>query len=442
MTPGARIAAAIEILAEIAAGAEPADAVTDSYYRQRRYAGAKDRRLVNKRVYDVLRRRARLDWWIARAGSPLEASPRTRVIADLALADKAGPQTIAELFSGGTHCPAPLTADERSLAEALAGRPLTHHSEMPDWVALEYPEWLDRPLRAAFGKRLKQEMTVLNQPAPVDLRVNTLKSTWEEARDSLAAEHVATEPTPLSPLGLRLKGAARLGGTRAYKTGLVDIQDEGAQLVSLLADARPGMVVVDFCAGAGGKTLALAAAMGEGGRLRGRLIACDVFARRLQRMEERLARAGAVGVERRVLATEEDAWVAENAGVADRVLLDVPCSGSGTWRREPDAKWRLGAIEFREFVATQRRILESARRLVKPGGRLAYATCSLLPEENERQIEWFLDAHPGFEPLPVDAIWRQTIGGPEPPPGPLLRLSPAASGTDGFFLVVLERTGA
>jgi 16S rRNA (cytosine967-C5)-methyltransferase len=439
MTPGACVQAAIDICAAIWAGKDPADTTLDDYFRARRYAGAKDRRTISRRVYDVLRRRARLDWWIERSGSRLEPGPRSRLIADLALGDKAAPETIAHLFSGTRHCPPPLIPDEDALAQALSGRPLTHHSEMPDSVVLEYPDWLDGPLRAAFGEALKQEMMALNQPAPVDLRSNLLKATWEEARAQLTSEHVETQLTPLSPLGLRLRGPTRLGGTTAYKSGMVEVQDEGSQLIAILTDARPGMTVVDFCAGAGGKTLALAAAMGVGGEVKGELIACDVFARRLERMSERLHRAGTRKVIRRVLSTESDPWVAENADRADRVLLDVPCTAIGTWRRSPEAKWRLSPGDLQDFVATQRRILASAARLVKAGGRLVYATCSLLREENEDQLQWFLENVPGFQALRIDQVWDEAVGGPSPPAGAVLRLSPAASGTDGFFCTILER---
>lgn len=398
----------------------------------------------------MLRRRARLDWWIGRTGAPQAGSVRNRVIADLALHDKMSADDIRRLFSGSRHCPEPLNGDESRLADALAGRPLNHPHDMPGTVECEIPNWLGVSFERAFGKRMAGECAALNLPAPVDLRVNTIKTTWEDARSALAREQVETHPTAYSPLALRIEGNVRLGGTSVFRSGEVEVQDEASQLVALMCGARPGMTVVDFCAGAGGKTLALAADMSENGQLRGRLIACDVFARRLQRMRARLHRAGAEAVERHTLSSEEDPWVEENAAGAARVLLDVPCTGSGTWRRHPEAKWLLKPEDLTDALATQRRILASASRLVEPGGRLIYATCSLLREENEDQVAWFLDGNDGFEAVPIDRVWTETVGGAFPADlaeastdaAAGLRLSPASSGTDGFFVAVLERRAA
>jgi 16S rRNA (cytosine967-C5)-methyltransferase len=434
MTPGARIKAAIELVAEIGAGLQPADTILDSYFRGRRYIGARDRRAVSTRVYGVLRRRARLEWHIGRVGSGRLKGPRALLIADMVLGDAAGVDEVAGCFNGSRHCPEALDADERALAAGLVGRSLDS-PDMPRWVRLEYPDWLETHLAALGEPAVETEMTALNIPAALDLRVNTLKGDRNAALAALAAEGVEGRPTPLSPLGIRVDGRTRLGGTIAFKNGLVEVQDEGSQIVSLLTDARPGMTVVDFCAGAGGKTLALAAAM-QG---KGRLIACDTSARRLKRMEGRLARAGVRAVERRVLSSEQDRWIGSQQGTADRVLLDVPCSGSGTWRRAPEAKWRLTPFELDEMIAVQRRVLASAARLVAPGGRLVYATCSILPAEDETQVDWFLASGPGFAPLPLADLWARTVGGPCPTNGPYLRLGPAVHGTDGFFCAVLER---
>ena len=436
MTPAARVQAALELCARIEAERGGADAVIESYFRSRRYAGAKDRRAVSEKVYDVLRRRARLDWWIAKAqndGPPAD-SGRARMIADLVLAGSASMDAVAELFNGSRHCPAALDDDERALATALCGRALDD-AAMPDWVRLEVPEWVWPELRGAWGERLAAEAAALNGPAPLDLRVNTLRAGRDEACRSLAVDGVEAEPTPISPVGLRIpRGRVRIGSTVAFRNGLVEIQDEGSQIIALLTDARPGMTLVDFCAGAGGKTLALAASLGEDGD---GVIACDVSSRRMQRMTVRLRRAGTRNVQRRVLASERDPWIAENAGSADRVLLDVPCTG--TWRRHPEAKWRLTPGAARAAVERQRQIVLSACRLVKPGGRLIYATCSLLPGENERQVDWLLARRPEFTPVPVGDVWAETLGGPCPATGSMLRLSPASTGTDGFFAAVFKR---
>ena len=372
------------------------------------------------------------------------------MIADLALNDKLTTDEIASLFSGSRHCPNELDPQERQLADALAGRPLDHPADMPTSVRCEIPAWLGPSFERALGEQVVAEAAALNLPAPLDLRVNTIKTTWEDARLTLKREQVETRETDYSPHALRVEGNVRLGGTSVYRDGAVEVQDEASQIAAALCGARPGMTVVDFCAGAGGKTLALAADMSQGGSLDGNLIACDVFARRLQRMRARLHRAGAETVERRTLSSEDDPWVQENADTVDRLLLDVPCTGSGTWRRHPEAKWFLKPEDLEDAIATQRHILASASQLVKPGGRLVYVTCSVLCEENEDQVEWFLQNAPAFRPMAMDAIWEETIGGPLPPSldrpghgtGHGLRLSPASTGTDGFFVAVLERGAA
>ena len=438
MTPGARLQAAIELYQRIETATEPADAVRDRYFRPRRYVGAKDRRAITERVFGLIRRRARLDWWIARAARSLVPSPRNRMLADLALGDGATAGEIAGLFDGGRHRPATLDAHERALTEGLAGQSL-NHPEMPDRVSLEYPAWLDGPLRRLWGRRLEAEMAALNRPAALDLRVNTCLASVDEARKSLAGDGFEARPTPFSPAGLRLDTRPNLRGTAAFLGGLVEVQDEGSQLIASLVGAAPGMTVVDYCAGAGGKTLALAAAMTRDGRLDGRLAACDVAGGRLGRMEDRLKRAQVMGVECRLIEEAGDTWLEEQAASSDRVLLDVPCTGTGTWRRHPDARWRLTTDDLETECGRQRRLLDDARRLVKPGGRLVYATCSVLAEENERPVADFLDGHPDFAVLDCAALWRQTLGAPCPVGGPFLRLSPAATGTDGFFCAVLER---
>ena len=429
--------AAIELLEQIWSASDPIDRITDRYFRKRRYAGSSDRRTINGVLYDILRHRARLDWWMERTGSSLTPAPRTRIIAELALVQKSSPHDTQAIFSGTTHCPDPLSPPELELAEALYGRPLTH-PDMPEPVALEYPEWMDRSLRALWPDRLAAEMSALNQPAPVDLRINTLLTTPDAARQSLSGDKIEAEPTPLSPIGLRLAGKSRLAGTTAFKKGWIEVQDEGSQLIALLTDARPGMKVVDFCAGGGGKTLALAASMGIA-KGESRLWACDISDYRLERLTPRLKRAGAGGVRTKIIAATDDPWVAKNAGRMDRVLADVPCTGTGAWRRDPDARWRASLDDLDDMVGAQQRILTAAQALVKPGGRLIYATCSLLQEENERQLAWFLEHHTDFQALPIDQVWTETVGGPPPPTGPCLRLSPASTGTDGFFCAVLEK---
>lgn len=433
MHPAARLSAASELLDQIAASPRPADGVVSSYFAQRRYIGAKDRREIADRVYGALRRQARVGWWLERVGHP-GSDGRARVLADLAMIDKVTPEALDKLFLGGERSPAPLSAAERKLVARLKAAPLFHH-EMPAAVKGEYPAWIEPRMAAAYGDRAAVELGALRDEAPFDLRVNTLKATREEAIAALAAEKVEAQPTRLSPLGLRLSGRIALVQYQAFRNGLVEVQDEGSQLVALLTGAQPGEAVVDFCAGAGGKTLALAAMMGN----KGRLIACDVSEGRIDRAAERLRRADVHNVRKQVLKGEDDPWVKRHAASFDRVLVDAPCTGTGTWRRNPDAKWRLTPERLEELQAVQARVLASAARLVKPGGRLVYATCSLLPEENEERVHAFLDGAPQFRPVPVAEAWAQQVGGDCPADGEWLRLTPARHHTDGFFVALLQR---
>ena len=434
MTPGAQVAAAIEILVAIETGGA-ADDVAADYFRRRRYIGAKDRAQVAGHVYAVLRHRASLDWWIARLGrGHVEIGPRSRVLAGLVLVEEWRPETVLKCCDGDRFRPAPASDAEIRLVRGLETRTL-RHPQMPRSVANDLPEWLDPHFDRAFGEALEHEMAALNAPASIDLRVNLIKGDREAARRALAAEGVKAEPTPLSPVGLRLGERAPLSGLAAFKAGLFDVQDEGSQLAALIAGARPGMRVVDFCAGAGGKTLALAAAMGN----KGKLVACDVSARRLERAARRLRRAGVTNVERRVLSSERDPWVKRHAQGFDRVLVDAPCLGTGTWRRNPDAKWRSGPQDLAELVERQQQILRSAARLVCPGGRLVYVTCSLLREEDEAQADAFLAAEADFAPVPAARAWEEAIGGRCPGGEQHLFLTPARHGTDGFFVALFER---
>jgi len=434
MTPAARIEAAIELLALIASSGPPADQTLSEYFRARRYIGSKDRHAVSDLFYGVVRRRAALAWWIGeKKAAGLEAG-RAQMIAALALIEGWRAQHFAHAFDGAEYHPKPLEAAERAFQRALEGHTLAHPGQ-PDWVRYEIPEWLFAPLAQAFGAGLERELLALQGEAPVDLRVNTLKGTREEALKALQSAGIEALPTPYSPLGLRLSRRAGIAGTKAFQQGLIEVQDEGSQLVALLTDARPGQRVCDFCAGAGGKTLALAAAMGN----RGQIMALDVREGRIARAALRLRRAGAHNVTRRVLASHRDPWVKRHKASFDRVLVDAPCTGCGTWRRNPDAKWRIRAEDLDELLRLQGDILASAARLVKPGGRLVYATCSLLPAENQAQVSRLLERDPGFRLVPVAAVWAETVGGSAPTTAETLLLTPASHGTDGFFVAVVER---
>jgi 16S rRNA (cytosine967-C5)-methyltransferase len=309
---------------------------------------------------------------------------------------------------------------------------------MPPEARGNFPGWLRPSLERALGRDLSREMTAMQDEAGLDLRVNLLKAEREAVYVALAKQGVELARTKLSPIGLRLFERLPLGQLELFKSGAIEVQDEGSQIAALLADARPGMRVVDFCAGAGGKTLALAAQMNN----RGHLVAADVAERRLERATQRLRRAGISIVQRQPLTNQRDKWVKRHAQGFDRVFVDAPCTGTGTWRRNPDAKWRLRPEDVAELPVLQADILDSAQRLVKPGGRLIYATCSLLMEEDEDQIAKFLETHDDFFLVPIRDIWTDVIGGDCPARGDTLRLSPARNSTDGFFVAVMERKPA
>ncbi|MFD2264572.1 RsmB/NOP family class I SAM-dependent RNA methyltransferase [Lacibacterium aquatile] len=436
MKPGARLQAVAELLEDIASGGV-ADAAASRYFRERRYIGSKDRSSVAERLFAILRRRARLDWWVNRI---LERSPdspppaaRHRLIADLILVDNWGMQKFLDSFDGEKHHPAPLSRAEKTLIEKLADQPLDH-PEMPRWVRFEVPEWAEGKLTELFEND-DAELAALNENAPLDLRTNRLKCDRDAAMEALKEQGLTVEAAPWSPLAIRVEGRPALGNLPAFHEGIVEVQDEGSQLVALLADAKPGQWVMDYCAGAGGKTLALAAEMEN----KGRLVASDISAKRLMRAVERLRRAGVHNAERRPLDGEHAQWFKRQAGKFDRVVVDAPCSGTGTWRRNPDMKWKIGPEDIAELQVKQREIIAAASKLVKTGGRLVYATCSILPEENEQTIAGFLADHPDFQVVPVTKIWAERIGTECPVEGDFLRLSPKKHGTDGFFTAVLEK---
>ena len=435
MTPGARVAATIELLDEIVSRSErPADLVANAFFRARRFIGSGDRRAVADRVWGILRRYGQLSWWLDRTRA--DRSARTFVAADLLLVEGLALNDMQALFDGGRYRPSPLEDAEARALRQMEGHSLSH-PEQPDWVRLNVQEWTAPHLREAYGEAWGREIAALETPAPVDLRVNRLKATIEDARRALHREGIETEPMRYAPHGLRLKRRLSVVAGEAFQTGLVEIQDEGSQLVAALVDARPGLQVADYCAGAGGKTLAIAAGMNN----KGRVVAMDVLETRLDRSAQRLRRAGAHNVERRALG-ENAKWLKRQKASFDRVLVDAPCTGTGTWRRNPDGRWTLSPQDLAELLPKQAAILDAAARLVKPGGKLIYATCSVLPDENERQVEAFLESHADFALVPVADLWPEAVG-TEPPAGlaqsPYLRLSPLRHGTDGFFAAVLVR---
>ncbi|HMB75218.1 MAG TPA: RsmB/NOP family class I SAM-dependent RNA methyltransferase [Kiloniellaceae bacterium] len=432
MTPAARIAAVTELLEAAFQTPTPVERTVTAYLRRRRFIGAKDRRAIAQLFYNLLRGLSRLDWWLERCGQAV--TPRARVLAHLALGEGMTAAAVAELFAAGGYGPAPLSASEATLLQALPPGGLTDAAQ-PVWVRAECPDWLWPAFEAAFAAAAEAEAAALIPPAPLDLRVNALKTTRDEAAAALAAADVESAPTTLSPWGLRIHGRPALPQMAAFAEGWFEPQDEASQLAALLSDARPGQRVLDLCAGAGGKALALAAAMGN----QGQLLLHDRDEARLARAMPRLQRAGvtiaaALGADALAVAT----------GSFDRVLIDAPCSGSGAWRRHPDARWRLQPDDLADRCGEQAALLAQGAALTAPGGRLIYATCSLLPQENERQVGMFLAARHDFAVLPVARLWAETLAAPCPVAGEddCLTLTPAGQGCDGFFVAAMARQGA
>ena len=423
MMPSARIKASIELLEKIASSKIPMDSTIGDYMRYRRYIGSKDRAEIAERTYNIVRAHARLGWWLEKTGAP--DNPRTRMIAWLALGDRLDP---ARLFDGSQYGPENLDEQEAALAAALKGQPL-NHPDMPFAVTVECPPDYEAALRERFGDDFAAEMQAMLTPAPLDLRVNTKVKTREDALESLKSDKVETDPTPYSVTGLRARSKAFLSKTKAFVKGWVEIQDEGSQLIAQICGVQPGMQVLDYCAGAGGKTLALAGAMMN----KGRIVAMDLEKSRLEKARPRFKRAGVHDIiEVRPLTDEKSRkWLKRQKGTFDVVLVDAPCSGTGTWRRNPDTRWRVYGPGLDALLAVQAEILDRVAKTVKPGGRLVYATCSLLPAENDRQVEAFLQRHPEFTAAPPSPGL--------PADGPYMRLTPHRHNTDGFFAAVLTR---
>jgi len=430
VTPAARLQATLELMHEVDSVPRPADAVVSAWFRARRYIDDKDRGRILDLLHALLRHHARLGWWLARHGR--EDKPRNRLLAWLTLKEGRTTDQVERLFSGAKFAPAVLADHERALLVKLQGCAIDHPG-MPEEVQLECPPWAAGPLRDRFRQAFRQEMAALLTPAPLDLRVNPIRSTREAMLDALKDLGLRAQASAIAPYGIRVDERPSLASLPMLKSGEVEIQDEGSQLVAMLVDARPGDRVVDFCAGAGGKTLAIAAQMNN----KGHVVACDVMEGRLKRGAERFRRAGLHNIETRLLANETDKWIKRHKAGFDRVLVDAPCSGTGTWRRNPDARWRAREEQgLDNLVSLQARILASAARLVKPGGRLVYATCSMLPEENEEQVAAFLAAHPAFRAVPLHEAAPQLTNSAHPD---YLSLTPARNDTDGFFAAVMQR---
>ena len=429
MRPGARIAAAAEVLDDILTRHRPASTALADWGKAHRFAGSGDRAAIGTLVFDALRRRSSI------AACMGEETPRALALGAAPRALGLTAAEVSRFADGSEHALSPLSPAE---SEGLS-RDLPAGTEAA--VAGDIPPWLLASFERAFGEQAAAEGAALAARAPVDLRVNTLKATREKVLKALS--RFGAEATPHSPLGVRVpapEGAAKaphLEAETAHGKGWYEVQDEGSQIAALLAGAGPRMQVLDLCAGAGGKTLALAAAMQNTGQI----YAYDSDKHQLRPIFERLKRAGVRNVQ--VLDAGDEAALTALGPRFDLVLVDAPCTGSGTWRRKPDAKWRLKPANLPERQAEQKRVLELGAGLTKPGGAFVYVTCSLLPEENRHQVEAFLAAHDDFAIEPFADVWAQRIGGESPRSADgrtdTLQLTPAQHGTDGFFIALMRR---
>lgn len=473
MQPNAKIQSIIELLELVYRGnapgspATPADVILNNYLRLRRYIGSSDRREITESYYQILKSYWQLQGYLTAAGystntdtakptSGGQAHQLSRLHGAIHLMKHRGHPLnyVHKMFNGEQYSPAPLfTLEEMILTKIEKLKP----DDLSEAARLTVSDAMLNRLKITFPETYAEEIAKQNESAPLDLRVNILKATMEQVHKCLRKEKIDHEKTLYSPWGLRLSKRLPLSQHKLMQDGWIEIQDEGSQLIGMLVDAKPGMHVWDYCAGAGGKTLAIAATMNN----KGRIIASDALDWRLKKAPQRFRRAGIHNVECRLLDAESHKWVKRQYGKFDRVLVDAPCSGSGTWRRNPELKWRLSESDLQEICAKQKDILVKAAHLVKPGGRLIYATCSLYGEENQNQIADFLGTHPEFSIFPItlpiaektslsdDSEKFETDLDKElqaiapvvtlQEPQDYLQLSPANHGTDGFFACVMIR---
>jgi 16S rRNA (cytosine967-C5)-methyltransferase len=424
-----RIAAAIEVLADIEQRRRPVSEALKAWGLDHRFAGAGDRAAIGNLVYDALRRRASHAWAMG------EDTPRALILSVMVRDWGETPDSLATLFAEDAHAPDPLT--EAEIARLSAPDPL---ASAPDAVRADIPDWLAPSLSRGLGESWVAELAAMTGRPSLDLRVNTLKSDRERVTRSLS--RLSPQPGAYArdslvlPAGPRDARTPNVTADEGYLKGWFEVQDQGSQMVAALAAARQGEQVLDLCAGAGGKTLALAAAMQN----RGQIFAHDSDRNRLAPIYDRLKRAAARNVQ--VRSPRPDA-LEDLVARMDLVLVDAPCTGAGTWRRRPDTKFRLTPELLATRTAEQSAILADAARYVRQGGRLVYVTCSLLAEENADQIAAFRAAHPDFLPLDLAALWPEILDGAPVPPDPAggLTLSPLRTGTDGFYIAALKRTG-
>lgn len=428
MRPAGRLQAAIEVLGEIQDRHRPASQALADWGKSHRFAGSGDRAAIGNLVYDALRQKQSISWRMN------AQTPRALALGVMTFGWGETAESLGKLFEGDPHAPEPLSNEESAL---IASSSL---DSAPGWAQADIPEWLETDFRENFDEEFIVEGKALAQRPPTDFRVNTLKA----ARDKVSGvlKKFNLENTTLSPWGLRSPPTQGPGRTpnlqpeAAFQKGWIEVQDEGSQVCSALVFAQPGEQVLDYCAGAGGKTLALSAAMQN----KGQVFAYDSDRSRLAPIYDRIKRAGTRNVQVRAPGESLD----DLAGKMDRVVVDAPCTGSGVWRRRPDAKWRLTPDALEKRIAEQRKVLEEASRFVRPGGYLCYITCSVLPRENEGSVYGFLEDSGAFELVSAGEVWEGQFAASDLKPWSsdecTITMTPATTGTDGFFFAVMERT--
>jgi len=430
MRLGGRLQAAIEVLDDVLLKRTPVNMALRDWGKANRYAGSKDRSAVGNFVHDALRQKSSIAFRMD------SESSRALIFGAACFMSGQTPMTLARDMEGDKYSPGIPTPEEIKKLEGAISL-----DNAPDWVKADVPEWLWPAFENNFGEHAVSEGQALTHRPPLDLRVNTLKSDLNSVFESVK-DHGAM-PAPISPVGIRIppiKGQGRHPNLQiepGFQMGEFEIQDEGSQIVSLLVNAQPGETVLDYCAGGGGKSLALAAEMQDQGAIH----AFDIDKRRLAPLYQRAQRAGASMVN---ICQPPDTSLSELRGKMDRVLIDSPCTGVGTWRRKPDAKWRLTEDSLTKRMNEQKKVLTRAKDYVRPGGYLIYVTCSMLGEENEGPVYTFLDDNEDFTLLSAGEVWEDRLGVSAPKPwsedGCTLTLTPAATQTDGFFFAVMEKT--
>lgn len=402
MQSGARHQAVLDLITSIFENKHPADKIINDYLRARKYIGSKDRRFITEQVWTIIRNRRKLEF------DAQSTEPRKILLT-------ANKNNIEDIFDDSRYGLSPLSDEEKSWLKQENDQPY------PDDVEAECPQWL-------FAKIKNMELCkALNRPAPADFRINFCSR--EEALHHLEAEGIYAVPTPYSPLGLRIDERISTGNCIAYQEGLIEVQDEASQLAALLCDVKPEHKIMDYCCGAGGKSLTLAHLLNN----KGHILAHDINAKRLEAIKPRLQRLNVKNIELTdiVASTDRD---------FDRFIIDAPCSGTGTWRRAPDGKFRLSPGLLKGLTQTQEELLSLGAEKTKSGGRLIYITCSILPDEDEEVIDKFLNTHPEFSPVNMKELWEQKTGLPYPHKSEkYLKMSPLSTGTDGFFICVLQK---